>query len=127
MIGRLARIHGEFGLGALARTIVLIVGLVALPLFGLLGFQSYWPAIVVAVGLVLGWLLRRWIVDRAEWFSWSMPAALFLYGVLLFLGEQLGLSRAAQVAFMALTTVIVFNIQFWSLSDPSIVRSDEDR
>src|SRR5688572_2303255 len=106
MLNRFARIRREFGTGAFARIVFLLVGLVGLSLFGILGFESPWPAIISAVGLVLGWLLRRVIVDHAEVIVWAIPGALFVYGVVLFLGENvLGISRELQLVIITVTTV----------------------
>ena len=47
-------------------------------------------------------------------------AMLFAYGLVLTFGERFGLDREAQLLFITVTTVVLFNIQFWSLSDPSV-------
>lgn len=107
------------------RMLLLILGLIGMPVFGYFGFSSVLPTVIVGAGLVLGWLLRRQTVEHFEWFAWSLPAALFSYGIILFLGEQLlGLSKLAQLVVITAVTVIVFNIQLWSLSDPSIVNTE---
>ena len=127
MLNRFARIRREFGTVAFARTIFLLVGLVGLSLFGIFGFASPWPAIISAVGLVLGWLLRRVIVDHFDVISWAIPGALFAYGVVLFLGEKvMGISRESQLVIITITTVLLFGAQFWSLSDPEIVNPEKD-
>ncbi len=125
MIDRFIQIHRKFGFGASARIGLLVAGLVAMPIFGVLGFGSWWPALIAVAGLVLGFLVRRQIVSAFEWTSWAMPTALFIYSALLFVGERLGISREAQVMLITLTTVAVFDLQFWSLSDPSIVKVDK--
>lgn len=126
MIYRFSRIHREFGFGASARTVLLLVGLVGMSVFGILAFESWWPALISVVGLIVGFLLRRQIVDAFEWTFWALPTALFIYGVLLFVGERLGLSREAQLMLITLNTVVIFGLQFWSLSDPSIVKIEDD-
>jgi hypothetical protein len=124
MLKRLTRIRKKFGTGMFLRMLLLIFGLIAMPAFGYLGFVSILPAIVVVAGMALGWLLRRQTVDHFEWFAWALPAALFSYGIILFLGERvLGLTKLSQLVVVTAVTVIVFNIQFWSLSDPSIVNT----
>lgn len=127
MISRIARIHREFGTIASARTGLLFAGLIGMSLFGLFGFNSVWAMLISVSGLILGWLCRRQIVDAAEFVWWALPSALFVFGVLLFVGEKLGLSREGQLLVITLTTVVTFNLQFWSLSDPSIVKVDDDR
>lgn len=126
MINRFSRIHREFGFRVSARIALLIVGLVGMPLLGVFGLGSWWPALIVVAGVVVGALLRRQIVEIFEWTSWALPTALFVYGLLLFVGERLGLSREMQLVVITLTTVVVFDLQFWSLSDPSIVKVEDD-
>jgi hypothetical protein len=126
MIDRFSRIHREFGLKVSARILLLLVGLVGLPLGGWLAFSSLWPATAVGVGLILGWLLRRKIVYLFDVLSWVLPAALSAYGVVLFIGERLGLSREGQLLIITVTTVIVFDLQFWWYSDPTIVANSQD-
>ena len=126
MIARFTRIHREFGFGASARTVLMLVGLVAMAIFGVFGFRNWWPLLIAIVGLVLGFVLRRQIVAAFEWTAWALPAALFIYSVLLFVGERLGISREVQLVLITLTTVITFGLQFWSLSDPSIVKVRAD-
>ena len=78
------------------------------------------------IGLPLGWLLRRQIVDHFELLSWALPAAVITYGIVLFVGERiLGMPRELQLAVITTVTVVLFGIQFWSLSDPSIVRNED--
>ena len=127
MLSRFARIRDEFGTTAFAKTIFLLIGLVFLSLFGIFGFESLWPAIISAVGLVLGWFLRGVIVDHAEWIVWAIPGALIVYSVVLFLGDTLlGISRELQLVIITVTTVLLFDAQFWSLSDPDIVNPERD-
>ena len=127
MIHRLARIHREFGFGASARMVLMIVGIVGMSLLGVLVLATWWPTLIGVVGLIVGFPLRRRIVDIFEWTTWALPAAFFVYGVLLFIGERLGISREAQLLIITLTTVIAFDLQFWALSDPSIIKIQNNR
>lgn len=127
MIRRFTRIKREFGTVTFVRTVLLLFGLVGMSALGVFAFGSIWPPIASISGLALGWLLRRQIVEVFEWVSWGLPAAFFIYGILLFVGERFGLTREAQLIIMTITTVLVFDLQFWSLSDRSIVRIDDDR
>ena len=127
MIERFTRIHREFGFGASARLVLMLVGLIGMSVLGVFGFNSWWPTLIAVAGLVLGFVLKRQIVDTFEWTSWSLPIASVIYGVLLFIGERLGISREVQLMLITLTTVTVLDLQFWSLSDPSIVKIEDKR
>lgn len=126
MLSRFKRVHQEFGIVFSVRIVLLLLGLVGMSALGAFMFQSPWPAVVTVVGLALGWILRRRIVDSFDALTWAFPAALFVFSVVLFIGEQLGLSREGQLLITTLTTVFIFDLQFWWFSDPSIVRSDGD-
>jgi predicted Kef-type K+ transport protein len=104
----------------------MLVGLPAMALLGWFGFGSLVPFGIAVIGLIFGILLRRQIVDSFERLAWALPAALFAYGVALFIGDRLGLSKLAQISVITAVTVIAFNIQFWSLSDPEIVKTSDD-
>ena len=125
MFARFAHIREEFGMVMFLRTLLLLVGSIAMGLFGYLGFDQIWPAAIVAIGLPLGRLLRRQIVDHFELLSWALPAAVIIYGIVMFVGERiLGMPRELQLAVITTVTVVLFGIQFWSLSDPSIVKNE---
>ena len=126
ILQRFARIRREFGTKEFVRTIVLLVAVIGLALLGLFGFENPWAAFVAVVGLLLGWLMRKKIVELGESLLRALPVAFFVYGIVLFLGERvLGLSREAQLLIITLTTVISFNLQFWVLSDPTFVKTEE--
>ncbi|MBX9623209.1 MAG: hypothetical protein K2X82_05290 [Gemmataceae bacterium] len=123
MLGRFRRIRDEFGTPAAARTALLLIGLLGMAIFGWAAFSSPWPAVVAAVGLLLGFVLQSLIVRGVEYYSAVVPVGLVIYGLVLFGGERVGLSREARLLIITATTVIVFGIQFWSLSDPSVVNT----
>jgi hypothetical protein len=124
MLDRFRRIRCEFGTSAVVRTSVLVIGLLCMSVLGLIMFSSLWTALIAAVGLTLGFLLRRPIASGVEYYSLTFRAGLFIYGVVLFLGEHFGLSQEAKLLIITATTVAVFDLQFWSLSDPSVVNTE---
>ncbi|HET6890378.1 MAG TPA: hypothetical protein VFH31_04695 [Pyrinomonadaceae bacterium] len=123
-MNRFRRIYDEFGFEALIRTLILLIGLCAISLFDYFGFSSIRAGVIALLGLSLGWLFRQMIVEGVEYYQQLVPAALIAYSIILFLGELLGVNRSTELAVIAATTVIVFDLQFWSMSDPSVV-SDE--
>lgn len=127
MLDRFQRIRAEFGNGAFARLMLLLVGLLGMSILGFVFFGSLSALTLALTGFGAGWLLRRVIVDNGERLLWALPTGLFVYGVVLFLGERvLGLPGEAQLLIITATTVIMFDIQFWLLSDPSFVNIDRN-
>lgn len=127
MLQRFARIRHEFGNKDLAKVVFLLVALVAMSVAGYFLLGSPWAALIAVAGLVLGWLLRQKIVDNMETLFSLTPKFLFIYGIALIAGQFLGLSHEAQLLIINATTVAIFDIQFWPLSDPTIVNIEKDR
>lgn len=67
MFNRFRRIRSEFGTIMFARTILLLAVIVGISVFELVGFTSLWPTVVAIVGLAVGVLFRRAIVDSFEY------------------------------------------------------------
>lgn len=124
MIRRLTRIKSEFGTYAFFRVLLMLVGLPGMAALGWFALGTLIPLLIATVGLIAGYVLRKVMVDNFETLTWALPAALFAYGIVGFLGERLGLSRAGQLAIITAVTVIAFNVMFWCLSDPDFVNSE---
>lgn len=125
MLNRFQRINEEFGTKVLLRTILLLAGLTEMSIFGYFGFSSIIAGSIAIVGLILGFLLRNQIADGAEYCSRAVTVGLFIYGIILFIGDRLGIENDTKLAIITATTVIVFNLQFWSLSDPTIINLEQ--
>lgn len=123
-MNRFRRIQNEFGLSALIRTSVLLIGLLGMALLDFFVFSGIGAGIIAVVGLALGFLFRRKIPEGAEHYPRAIYAGLFVYSIVLFLGDRLGLGNGAKLAIITATTVVIFDLQFWSLSDPSVVNAE---
>ncbi|MEQ1762185.1 MAG: hypothetical protein ABL984_03460 [Pyrinomonadaceae bacterium] len=122
ILSRFGRIRSEFGTWMLVRTALLLIAAVGIAAVAFFGFDSILPAVIVVVGLFAGWILRRQIVHHFDFLQWVLPGSLFVYGMVLFIGERvIGISRTTQALVIVVVSVITFGIQFWSLSDPEIV------
>ncbi|HEX7174106.1 MAG TPA: hypothetical protein VF240_02315 [Pyrinomonadaceae bacterium] len=126
-MNRFRRIQDEFGVGALLRTAVLLLGLFGMALFDYFAFSSIRASLIAVVGLLLGFLFRRKIAGGVEYYPRVLSAGLFVSSITLLLGDLLGLDRGVKLAVITATTVIVFGLQFWSLSDPSVVNAKRNR
>ncbi len=79
MFQKLNRIRHEFGKVAFLRVVLMIIALIAIPPFGYFAFSSFIPAVIVIVGIVIGFLLRQRVVDHFELFGWALPTALCVW------------------------------------------------
>lgn len=120
MIARFRRIHREFGTQALLKTLLLLFGLVAMAVMGIVMLESFEAAVTTVVGLALGALVRRPIVERVELLPKLVNVGLTIYAVVLFLGGQFGMDNEVKLLIITFTTVVLFDFQFWALSDPGV-------
>ena len=118
---RFQRIYRVFGLGEFLRTIILFVGSIGMALFSFLYFSSLISPGIVFVGLLLGWILRKQIVQGLDYYSALVPIGLFIYGLVLFVGKRMDLDHELMLNIITVTTVILFNLKFWTLSDPEVL------
>lgn len=125
-MGRFWRIRREFGVWIVARTALLLAGLFAMALLDYFAFKSYKAGVIAAVGLALGFLLRRRIPEGVEHYPRIVSVGLFVYPIILFVGGQLGFSHSARLAVITTVTATIFDLQFWSLSDPSVVNAERE-
>ena len=121
MLNRFYRIQEEFGTKDLIRIILLLAGLVGMTIFGYFALSSILAGIITLFGLILGFLLRKQIADKVQYYSRSITLGLFIYAIIGFLGDVFGIENSVKLAIITTTTVIIFNCQFWSLSDPTIM------
>lgn len=127
ILSRFARIRNEFGTWMFLKTVILLLAALGMAVLGFFDYDSILPAVIVGIGILVGWILRKEIVDYFDIIQWVLPATLFVYGILFFLGERvIGISRSTQVIVYATVSVISFVIQFWALSDPEIVKIAEE-
>ena len=127
ILSRFARIRREFGTWMFVRTLLALMAAVGIATMAYFALESILPAVIVLTGLFAGWYLRRQIVDHFDFLQWVLPGTLFVYGIVLFIGERVvGISRSTQALVIAGVSAIAFGIQFWALSDPQIVKIPED-
>lgn len=125
-MNRFRRIQTEFGAKALIRTCLLLVGLIGMGLFDYFAFSSMRAGLIAVVGLALGILFRRKIAEGVEYYTRALSAGLFVYSITLLLGDLVGLGHGAKLAVIAATTVVIFDLQFWSLSDSSVMNAERE-
>jgi hypothetical protein len=123
-MNRFRRIRREFGASMLIRMLVLLFGLLAMTLFDYFAFDSYASGAITAFGLALGFLLRQRIPEGVEHYPLIVKVGLFTYSIILFLGERFGLGKSARLAIITVVTVAIFDLQFWSLSSPSVINEE---
>ncbi|MHB0958921.1 MAG: hypothetical protein ACYC0X_26580 [Pirellulaceae bacterium] len=126
MISRFRSIYRKFGMLALLRTLLLLFGLVGMAVLGIVMLGRFDAAVTAVVGLTLGAIFRRPIAERVELLTKVVPIGLFIYAIVIFLGKQFGLDNGMKLFIITLTTVVILDIQFWSLSDPGVYNPERE-
>lgn len=126
MISRFRSIYRKFGMLALLRTLLLLFGLVGMAVLGIVMLGRFDAAVTAVVGLALGAIFRRPIAERVELLTKVVPIGLFIYAIVIFLGKQFGLDNGMKLFIITLTTVVILDIQFWSLSDPGVYNPERE-
>ncbi len=122
MVARFGRIYRVFGVSELIRTLILLVGLILMAVLGVAMHSSITAAEIAVGGLAIGWVLRNQIAQGAEYCAAMIRVGLVTYAIVLAAGSSLGLAPNLKLLIITATTVIIFNLRFWSLSDPGVFR-----
>lgn len=120
MITKLKSIHQKFGKQALLRTLLVGIGMLVM---GIAGVYAFGRMDILAIPFVLTWigyLLRKQIAKQVEKLPAAFNAGLFIYGVVLLLGARIGVENEWKLFIITITTALVFNLQYWALSDSDV-------
>lgn len=130
MLTRMNRIRINFGTEVLLRILILLMGALGMSIGGWVFLSSLVPAEIAISGFILGYILRRPIAARIEIIPAIVKTCLLIYGLVLLLSKRLGLDHITQLSIITATTILIFNLQFWSRSDPSVIpmtNSEDER
>ena len=125
MLKRFLRIKHEFGTMAFLRVLLLAVGLILMFALDVFHFPGSWSVVIILFGLVIGFLLRKKIPSGYEYYPRAIFIGGIVYSIVLFAGDRLGVENYLKLAIISLTTIIVFNLNFWTLSDESIMNEEK--
>lgn len=93
---------------------------------GLIFLSSLVPVAITVSGLLAGYALRKHIAARFGIIPATVKICLLIYGIVLFLSHRLELDHVTQLSIITATTVFIFDLQFWSRSDPDVIAIPED-
>lgn len=115
------RIRQVFGTDALLRILILLIGMIGMSIGGWYFLSGLLPTAITAGGFMLGWILRNQIASRIEIIPGTVRICLFIYGLVLFVGNRMEFEYITQLSITTATTALIFHLQFWSRSDPNVV------
>ena len=108
---RFRRIQTEFGVKVLLRTTLLLVGLLGMALLNYFAFSSVKAGIIAVVGLALWNPVEAKDRRGGDYYNRAFLVGLFFYSITLLLGDLLGLANSVKLIVMAVTTVIIYDLQ----------------
>lgn len=126
MIRRIKHIYTEFGAGALWRIALLVAGLIGFSLAGILVFGTFRELLVAIISVLIGFALRRQITDLMISTPRCIHGVLTVYFLVLIGCWITGQSLQTQLTVINLATAVVFNLQFWALSNPAIRKYEDE-
>jgi hypothetical protein len=125
MMARFTRIYREFGKAALARTLLVGIGMLAMGVAAVVLFRRV-DTLLIPIGLTaIGFVARTSIANQVEKLPVAFNLGLTIYSIVLILGDRFGIAHEWKLFIITLTTTLVFNFQFWSLSDPDVYNSEK--
>ena len=127
MFYRMALIRSATGNGPFIRTLIFLFASMGLPIAEWFIFGACYGGPVVIVLTILGWMLRSIIRRLGDYFQVVMMIVLVAYGGLLLMFKTQGYSNHAQLVLITAATAIVFNLNYWYISETVIYRRGLDR
>ena len=127
MINRFKRIKTEFGNKAFYKTLLLIIGMLLMAIVPVFYYKNPIFLLTVILGLFIGYMLRKQIVNLSELLPKITSIGLYGYGIILFIGDRIGINDESKILIITITTVIIFNFNYWVLSDKTIINLDNEK
>ncbi len=125
MIRRFQHVHNKLGFGATWRLLLLAGGMIVFSATGVLAFRSYREVVVTVGSLAVGYLLRHrispYIVRRPKILNYLLVAYMLLLGFCWYSDW----SPPTELTIINAATAILFNLQFWTWSDPAVQRFED--
>ena len=120
MFHRMALIRSGTGNGPFIRTLIVLLASIGLPIAEWFIFGACYSGPAVLLLTFLGWLSRGAIRRLGDHFQVFMMTVLVIYGGLLLLFKTQGYSNHAQLILITIATAVVFNLNFWYISETVI-------
>ncbi|MES2626436.1 MAG: hypothetical protein V4628_14215 [Pseudomonadota bacterium] len=126
MLKRFTKIKNEFGNIVLSRILLVGIGMIVMSVAAVYFYQRHdMPLITIAITLI-AFIYRVHISNYIGNLAGVFRIGFIVYGVILFLGDRLGIANDWKLFIITITTALVFNLQFWGLSDPDVYKITND-
>jgi len=125
MLHRMALIRDFGGNGPFIRTWIVLIASIVFPVLEWSFFGGITGSCAVVTLTIAGWYFRNSIMEMGEFYNKYSTLILFVYGVVLFLTKRLGVGLHGQLIVITIATVVIFNLNFWSISEAALFERNE--
>lgn len=126
MLQRILRIRNEFGMVALLKTALVGVGMLVMSIAGIYVFGRLDILLITIAITLAAFFCRGQIAGQVERLPGIFKLGLLVYGAILFFGDFLRISDSWTLFIITVTTALVFNMQYWALSDSRVYNASNE-
>ena len=102
-------------------TWVVLIASFALPFIELTAFGTGYGFAIAVSFMAVGWLFKNQIVELGAEYGRRSNQVLIVYALVFYLAKRLDATHHAQLLIILVATVIMFNLNFWSISEAAII------
>lgn len=124
MLHRISLIRQVGGTGPFIRTCLLLVASIVMSAVEVAYFGGVTGGIAAVVLTMAGWYFRTQIMELGAAYAKASSLILLVYGVVLFLAKYSGFGIHGQLVVIIIATVIMFNLNFWSISEAALQETE---
>lgn len=121
VLNRFSLLLNVSGWNVFLRTMLCLVTALGLAIAEFVLFREMYCGIITIVLTLLGWCFRRAIMKLGANYSRHSRRFLFVYGLFLVIANYAGLGVQIQLAIIAFACTVMFNLNFWSITEAAIV------
>ena len=103
------------------RTMLCLVAPIGLAIAEFVLFRGLYCAMITIILTSLGWYFRKAIMKLGKNYSRHSRRFLLVYGLCLPIASRAGLGVQFQLAIIAFACTVVFNLNFWSITEAALV------
>lgn len=120
MFRRMKLIYGLGGYRALFSILFVLFGCIWMPIAEWIYYGTCYGGVAAAVLIVLGWMLRKPILEFVADYGDISKKLLFVYVCLFLVLEYVGNQQYWQVLSGTVLLTVVFNLRFWSITEAAL-------
>ena len=107
------------------RTWFVLLGSIGISVAEWVIFRGLVCAVLAIVLTGLGLKFRKSIMEWGTEYRQRSTLMLFSYGIILFAAKHFGLGHHIQLVVIGIATVLMFNLNFWSISEAVVVEREQ--